>query len=117
MLDVATGPGYAAALAAERGAEVVAVDLSREMLDLAAELHPEIEFRQADANALPFEDATFDAVVSNLLMPHVSDLPALAGELLGRQAPVGLPFKHVASLMPDALGLPPRTGMTGRRLS
>jgi len=48
---------------------------------------------------------------------HVSDLPALAGELLGRQTPVGLPFKHVASLMPDALGLPPRTGMTGRRLS
>jgi protein-L-isoaspartate O-methyltransferase len=47
VLDVATGSGYAAALAAERGAEVVAVDLSREMLDLAAELHPEIEFRQA----------------------------------------------------------------------
>jgi SAM-dependent methyltransferase len=81
VLDVATGPGYAAALAAERGAKVTAVDLSREMLDLAATLHPEIEFRQADANALPFEDATFDAVVSNLLMPHVSDLPAVVREL------------------------------------
>jgi SAM-dependent methyltransferase len=81
VLDVATGPGYAAALAAERGAKVMAVDLSREMLDLAATLHPEIEFRQADANALPFEDATFDAVVSNLLMPHVSDLPAVVREL------------------------------------
>jgi ubiquinone/menaquinone biosynthesis C-methylase UbiE len=80
VLDVATGPGYAAALAAERGARVVAVDLSREMLDLAAQLHPEIEFRQADANALPFDDATFDAVVSNLLMPHVSDLPAVVRE-------------------------------------
>lgn len=80
VLDVATGPGYAAALAAERGAEVVAVDLSRDMLHLAAELHPGIEFRQADANALPFEDATFDAVVSNLLMPHVSDLPAVVRE-------------------------------------
>ena len=80
VLDVATGPGYAAALAAERGANVVAVDLSREMIDLAAELHPEIEFRQADANELPFGDATFDAVVSNLLMPHVSDLPAVVRE-------------------------------------
>ena len=48
---------------------------------------------------------------------HVRDLPALAGELLGRQPPVGLPFKHVASLMPDALGHPRRTGMTGQRLS
>src|SRR3954469_16338682 len=80
VLDVATGPGYAAALAAGRGAKVVAVDFSREMLALAAKLHPEIDFRQADANALPFEDGTFDAVVSNLLMPHVSDLPAVVRE-------------------------------------
>jgi ubiquinone/menaquinone biosynthesis C-methylase UbiE len=80
VLDVATGPGYAAALAAERGAAVVAVDLSHEMLELAASLHPEVEFRHADANALPFEDATFDAVVSNLLMPHVADLPAVVGD-------------------------------------
>jgi hypothetical protein len=48
---------------------------------------------------------------------HVADLPALAAELLGRQPSVALPFKHVASLMPDALGHPRRTGMTGRRLS
>jgi len=48
---------------------------------------------------------------------HVGDLPALAGQLLGRQPPVALPFKHVASLMPDALGHPRRTGMTGGRLS
>src|SRR3954467_7007125 len=56
VLDVATGPGYAAALAAERGADVVGVDFSSEMIALAAKLHPEIDFRQADANALPFED-------------------------------------------------------------
>jgi ubiquinone/menaquinone biosynthesis C-methylase UbiE len=80
VLDVATGPGYAAAQAAERGAEVVAVDRSHEMLELAASLHPAVEFRYADANALPFADATFDAVVSNLLMPHVTDLPAVVGE-------------------------------------
>jgi SAM-dependent methyltransferase len=81
VLDVATGPGYAAALAAERGAKVMGVDFSHEMIELAAALHPAIDFRQADANALPFEDATFDAVVSNLLMPHVSDLPAVVREL------------------------------------
>jgi SAM-dependent methyltransferase len=81
VLDVATGPGYAAAVAAERGADVVAVDFSSEMVELAAELYPDVEFRQADANALPFEDGTFDAVVSNLLMPHVSDLPAVVREL------------------------------------
>lgn len=47
---------------------------------------------------------------------RVGDLPALASELLAGQAPVGLPFKHVASLMPDSVGLT-HTGMAGRRLS
>ena len=47
---------------------------------------------------------------------RVGDLPAVASELLTRQEPVGLPFKHVASLMPDTLGLT-YTGMAGRRLS
>ncbi len=52
-----------------------------------------------------------------LLPLHVSDLPALAGELLARQPTVALPFKHVGSLTPDTLGHPLQTGMTGRRLS
>jgi SAM-dependent methyltransferase len=81
VLDVATGPGYAAGAAAARGAAVTAVDLSAEMLELAASLHPGVDFRQGDAAALPFDDGAFDGVVSNFLMPHVSDLPAVAGEL------------------------------------
>ncbi len=81
MLDVATGPGYVAAAGAARGAKAVGVDLAAEMLELAARLHPEVEFREADAAALPFADATFDAVTSNFLMPHVSDLGAVVIEL------------------------------------
>jgi SAM-dependent methyltransferase len=81
VLDVATGPGYAAGLSVARGATVTAVDRSEGMLSLAASLHPEVSFVRADAAALPFEDAAFDAVVSNLLMPHVSDLPAVVAEL------------------------------------
>jgi hypothetical protein len=48
---------------------------------------------------------------------HVADLPASVSELLGRQPRIALPFKHVASLMPETLGHPRRTGMTGGRLS
>ena len=81
VLDVATGPGYVAGRAAARGASVVAVDFSDEMLELAATLHPRVTFRQADAEALPFGDASFDAVVAAFLMPHVSDLPAVCAEL------------------------------------
>ena len=81
VLDVATGPGYAAGLAARRGATAVGVDFARSMVELAARLHPDVEFREADASALPFGDATFDAAIANFLMPHVSDLPGVVGEL------------------------------------
>jgi len=81
LLDVATGPGYVATAGVARGASAIGVDLSAEMLELAARLHPEVEFREADAGALPFADATFDAVTGNFLMPHVADLPAVVVEL------------------------------------
>src|SRR5438045_2607574 len=54
LLDVATGPGYAAAAAHARGAAVIGVDFSRAMLDLARAAHPGPEFREGDAQALPF---------------------------------------------------------------
>jgi SAM-dependent methyltransferase len=81
VLDVATGPGYAAGEASRRGAAVCGVDFSAEMIALAGSLHAGVDFRQADAAALPFDDGAFDAVVGNFLMPHVSDLPAVVGEL------------------------------------
>ncbi len=80
MLDLATGPGYVAARAAERGADAIGMDFSPEMLELAARLHPELEFQEGDANALPVDDESFDVVVANFLMPHLSDLPGVVRE-------------------------------------
>jgi SAM-dependent methyltransferase len=74
-LDVATGPGYVAAAAAERGASVIGVDIAEGMLALARRLHPQLEFRQGDAEALPFDDASFDAVVANFVLLHVGPSP------------------------------------------
>ena len=71
VLDVATGPGYAAGLAAERGAAVVGMDLAEGMVSLAARLHPGLEFRRGDAEALPFADERFDAVVANFVLLHL----------------------------------------------
>ena len=71
VLDAGCGPGNLAAAAASRGASVVGTDLSDSMVMLARERHPKIEFRQADAEQLPFPDMSFDAVVSNLLIPHL----------------------------------------------
>jgi SAM-dependent methyltransferase len=71
LLDVATGPGYVAARAAERGADAVGLDFSDTMLTFARARTPDVEFVQGDATALPFEDATFDAVTMAFLLLHL----------------------------------------------
>lgn len=71
VVDVATGPGYVAAAAAKRGARVIGVDFSAAMVDRARQRHPGVDFREGDAEALPFEDASFDAVVMNFGLLHL----------------------------------------------
>ena len=70
VLDVATGPGNIARAAVERGAEVTGVDFSETVLELARRACPDATFKQADAEALPFPDAGFDAVVVNFGILH-----------------------------------------------
>jgi SAM-dependent methyltransferase len=72
LLDVATGPGHLAQLAAERGAAVTGVDVSPSMVEIAQALYPAVEFRAGDAEELPFPDAGFDAVVMNYGLLHLS---------------------------------------------
>lgn len=71
LLDVATGPGYAAAAAAERGASAAGVDFSAAMVAEARRHFPAVEFREGDAEDLPFPDNTFDAVVMNFGLLHL----------------------------------------------
>jgi len=72
LLDVASGPGYAAAAAAELGASPVGVDFSSEMVALARRRYPAIEFVEGDAEALAFDDASFDAVAINFGVLHLA---------------------------------------------
>ena len=71
LLDVASGPGYVAAAAAQRGAKAVGLDFSAAMVAQARERHPTIEFREGDAEALPFADESFDAVAMNFGLLHL----------------------------------------------
>ena len=68
LLDVATGSGNAAIPAAERGARVVGLDQVPELLEAAraraVDAGVEIEWVEGDAEALPFDDASFDRVNS-----------------------------------------------------
>ena len=89
MLDVATGPGYAAARGAERGAAVVGVDIAEAMVTLAGRRHPQLDFRVGSAEALPFPDGSFDAVVGNFAMLHLARPEAAAAEFFRVLAPGG----------------------------
>jgi len=73
VLDVGCGPGYVSAAAAERGAKPIGVDFSTEMIAIAKRMFPAIEFREGDAQNLPFADATFDRVVASFSLLHVAD--------------------------------------------
>jgi protein-L-isoaspartate O-methyltransferase len=53
VLDEATGPGYVAAAAAARGADVTAVDFAAAMVAEARQQHPGLDMGQADVEALP----------------------------------------------------------------
>lgn len=70
VLDVACGPGPVSARAAALGAEVTGVDFSPAMVAEAKRTHPALRFLEADAEALPLEDAQFDAVVINFGLHH-----------------------------------------------
>ncbi len=72
LLDIATGPGYVAAIAAARGARVVGIDFSAPMVARARELNPAVEFQEGDAEALAFPDASFNAVVMNFGILHLA---------------------------------------------
>ena len=89
VLDVATGPGYVAAQAAERGASVVGADVAAAMVSLATRLHPGIEFREADVQELPFEGGSFDAVVGNFLIMHLGRPDQAMAELVRVLVPGG----------------------------
>ena len=73
VLDLACGPGFVSAAVAERGAQPVGLDFSSSMVGLARAGHPGARFEEGDAEALPFADGLFDAVVGNFGIHHVPD--------------------------------------------
>ena len=85
VLDVAAGNGNASLAAARRWCEVVATDYVPALLERARERAAaerlDITFREADAEALPFPDSSFDVVVSTFGVMFTPDQEMAASEL------------------------------------
>jgi SAM-dependent methyltransferase len=72
VLEIGSGPGHVADMLVQAGASVTGVDFSSKMVEVAQSRYPEITFRQADAEQLPFEATSFDAVVANFVVHHLA---------------------------------------------
>ena len=94
VLDVATGNGGTAIAAARRFCDVTGIDYVPELLTRARERAVAegfaITFTEGDAEDLPYEDATFDAVTSTLGVMFTADQPKGAAELLRVCRPGGV---------------------------
>jgi SAM-dependent methyltransferase len=92
VLDVGCGTGVLAREALRRvgqDGQVVGLDLNEGMLAVAARTEPKIEWRLGDAASLPFEDMSFDVVVSQFALMYFPDRVASLREMWRTLAPGG----------------------------
>ncbi len=89
ILDLAAGTGTSSTPFADAGAYVVPCDFSLGMLAVGRERQPGLAFTAGDALALPFDDATFDAVTISFGLRNVHDTDAALAELLRVTRPGG----------------------------
>jgi SAM-dependent methyltransferase len=135
VLDVAAGNGNASLAAARRWCEVTSTDYVPALLDRARERAEAerlaITFQDADAEALPFADGAFDAVVSTFGVMFTADQERAAAEMLrvtrsgGKiglanwtpQGFIGQLFKTIGKHVPPPAGVkPPALWGTRERL-
>src|SRR4051794_15443621 len=89
VLDVATGTGDLAVELRSRGAEVVGLDFSERMLELAREKAPDVHFEAGNALELPYADDEFDAVTVGFGARNFEDLRAGLSEMARVTRPGG----------------------------
>ena len=134
VLDVAAGNGNVTLAAARRWCEVTSTDYVPALLERgrerAAGERLSVEFREADAEALPFADASFDVVVSTFGVMFTADQDNAAGELIRVCKPkgkiglanwtpqgfIGQVFKTLGKYLPPPAGVksPALWGTRGR---
>ena len=125
VLDVAAGNGNATLAAARRGCKVTSTDYVAALLDRGVERaraeRLEVKFQVADAEALPFDDESFDAVLSTFGVMFSPDQEKAASELVrvcrrgGRiglanwtpEGFIGQMFKTLGAHLPPPAGLKP----------
>ena len=108
VLDVATGGGHTALALAPHVREVVATDITAEMLAAAERFVRErgagnVTFREADATALPFAEGEFDLVTCRIAPHHFADCARFVREVARVLRPGGV-AAVIDNIVPGDLG-------------
>ena len=101
VLDIGCGPGHVAGALAEAGAAVTGIDFSARMVEVARRHYPQATFLEANAEELPFGDASFEAVVSNFVVHHLARPDVVFREVCRALKPGGR-FAFVVFERPEA---------------
>lgn len=107
LLDIATGGGHVANAFAPLVKEVYAADLTTEILDVAKKFitgngHTNVNFIQADAESLPFEDAAFDLITCRIAAHHFTDVKRFLEEVVRVLKPGGT-FAFIDNVAPETV--------------
>lgn len=89
VLDLAAGTGTSSERYADAGVDVVPCDFSTGMVAVGKRRRPDLSFVAGDATALPFADATFDAVTISFGLRNVAQTGEALGEMLRVTKPGG----------------------------
>lgn len=71
ILDVGCANGYYTKLYAKKCKRIIGIDSNHELIKRAKEENPKIEFIEADAEKIPFEDEEFDIIIMSDVLEHV----------------------------------------------
>jgi len=71
ILDVGCGPGVDVAYMTSKGFDVIGIDLSEKMLDIAKKKNPNTNFEKADIRKLNFKLNTFDGILASFSLIHI----------------------------------------------
>jgi len=91
-LDLCTGTGDIAELMSKKCDEVIGLDFSSEMLNIARKKHPDINFIEGDCTSLPFEDNSFDAITISFGLRNIENYELALNEIYRVLKPNGLFF-------------------------
>ncbi len=100
ILDIAAGTGTSSAAIFNDDVEIIAVDISEKMIEVARKNYPNITFIQADATQLPFEDNTFDITTISFGIRNINN-PIKALKEMYRVTKVGGKVVICEFSMPD----------------